>query len=110
MNPREARIVLNAEVSIRKTQESIQELRDRKIIPSWEGSKGDGVHRQQECICEGKDQHRQSRGWAKMEVQGARSQGGTRDCSRRVCGHHGAKGRACAHLRSAAGGLLSELC
>lgn len=59
MNPGEARIVLNAEVSIRK----IQELRDGKIIPSLEGSEDDGVHRQEECMCEGKDQYMQGRGW-----------------------------------------------
>lgn len=68
MNPGEARMVLNAEVSIRKVH---KELRDGKIMPSWEDSKGNGVHRQEECMCEEKDQYMVSRGWARMEVQGA---------------------------------------
>lgn len=63
MSPREARIVLKAEVWSSGTFRKVhKELRDRRIIPSLEGSKGNRVHRQEECMCEGKDQYIQSRG------------------------------------------------
>lgn len=41
---------------------------------------------------------------------GAWSQGGTRDGLRQMGGHHSVKGRAQTCIRSAAGGMLSELC